>query len=105
MSGITITNPATITTYEQARSATGPSSFFFRVYGPLHTTSAFERIQPGWTVVGQPTWVVVSNVPDATDNNESCTITISGGSFVLNTFYAFTGSAGVTIGSGITIGA
>jgi hypothetical protein len=99
---LTIHSETIITSAEQARSTTGPSSWFFRVYGASHA-ARFDRIQPGWTVVAHPTWVVTSVVPDASDNNESCTITISGGSFIQNTFYVFTGPLGVTIGNGVTI--
>ena len=70
----------------------GNVGYFFRTYGPLHPSEGYDRIQPGWTVSGQPTWIVVSVVPDPGDNNESCVITITGGTFVLNTFYSFTGS-------------
>jgi len=75
----------------------GSSSFFFRVYGSSHPTQAFEKIQPGWTVYGHPTWLVTSVVPDASDNNESCTIT--GGTFENGVFYSFTG----TSSNGLTI--
>ena len=78
-----------VTTPGAQALGTGTSSGFFRVYGPLHT-ERYDRIQPGWTVVDHPTWVVVSNTADASDNNESCTIVISGGSFVTGQYYAFT---------------
>jgi hypothetical protein len=103
MSGITIT-ASTITTQGFAAYGGGTTSWFFRSYGPLHPDGAFERIQPGWTVAYHPTWVVTSVVPDSNDNNESCYITISGGSFIDTTYYAFTSpNAGVTIGNGITL--
>ena len=73
-------------------NANGTSAYFFRVYGPSHPSEGYERIQPGWTCVQIPGAVVVSNVPDPGDNNESCVITITGGTFVLNTFYSFTGN-------------
>ena len=102
MSGITITT-STITTPGFAAYGGGTSAYFFRSYGPLHPDGAYERIQPGWTVAGHPDWVVVSNVPDSNDNNESCTITITGGSFIDTTYYAFTGPGGMTIQGGVTI--
>jgi hypothetical protein len=86
-----------ITTNGAQAYGSGASTFFFRVYGPLHPNEAFERIQPGWNVVGQPTWIVTSVVPDAGDNNESCTITITGGSFIDTTYYAFTNGISTAI--------
>lgn len=79
-----------VTTTGAQALGTGTSSGFFRVYGVLHPDQRFDRIKPGWTVVDHPTWVVVSNTPDPTDNNESCTIVILGGAFVSGQFYAFT---------------
>ena len=81
------------TTSAMNYNANGTSAYFFRVYGPAHLSEGFDRIQPGWTCVQIPGSVVVSNVPDPGDNNESCVITITGGTFVLNTFYSFTGYA------------
>ena len=78
-------------------NANGTTGYFFRVYGPLHTGEGYDRIQPGWTCVQIPGSVVVSNVPDPADNNESCTITISGGTFVLNTFYSFNNNVPVAV--------
>jgi hypothetical protein len=72
----------------------GAYGYFFRVYGPLHNNppyANFDQIQPGWTCVQLPGSVVVAVVPDPADNNESCTIQISGRTFVLNQFYSFTG--------------
>ena len=79
-----------LTTSSAQAYGSGSSSYFFRVYGPNHPSEAFDRIQAGWNVVGHPDWIVTSVVPDAGDNNESCTITITGGSFVDVSFYAFT---------------
>jgi hypothetical protein len=92
-----------VTTAGFAAYGGGTSAYFFRAYGPLHPDGAYERIQPGWTVTGNPTWIVTSVVPDSNDNNESCTITISGGSFIDTTYYSFTGPTGMTIQGGVTI--
>ena len=81
-------------------NANGTSAYFFRVYGPLHNDPGhanFDQVQAGWTCIQIPGAVVVSNVPDPADNNESCVITITGGTFVQNTFYSFTGNV-VTYG-------
>jgi hypothetical protein len=77
-------------------SVNGTSAYFFRVYGPLHNDpphANYDKVQAGWTCDQLPGSVVVSNVPDSGDNNESCVITITGGTFVQNTFYTFTGYA------------
>ena len=76
-------------------SANGTSAYFFRVYGPLHNDPGhanFDQVQAGWTCDQILGAVVISNVPDLSDNNESCTITITGGTFVQNTFYTFSGA-------------
>jgi subtilisin family serine protease len=70
-------------------NANGSSGYFFRVYGPLHPSEGYDRIQPGYRVTGLPDASVVSVVPDPADNNESCTITITGGTFIQNSFYGF----------------
>jgi subtilisin family serine protease len=70
-------------------NANGSSGYFFRVYGPLHPSEGYDRIQPGYRVTGLPAASVVSVVPDPADNNESCTITITGGTFIQNSFYGF----------------
>lgn len=84
-------NPLKITTQGFNAYGGGTTSWFFRSYGPLHPDGAYERIQPDWTVAGHPDWVVTSVVPDSNDNNESCYITITGGEFVADTYYSFTG--------------
>jgi hypothetical protein len=66
----------------------GPEAFFFRPNDP-----AYADIAPGWTVVGQPTWVVTSATSDPGDQY-STTVTITGGTFVSGQSYAFTGVAG-----------
>jgi hypothetical protein len=96
----TVADDLTLTTTPGAMNynADGNTGYFFRTYGPLHPGEGYDRIQPGWTVADRPTWVVVSVVPDANDNNESCVITITGGEFVQNTYYAFTGNV-ATVGT------
>jgi hypothetical protein len=86
-----------ITSSAMNYNANGTSGYFFRVYGQLHPSEGYERIQPGWTCVQIPGSVVVNNVPDPGDNNESCTITISGGTFVQNTFYSFSNNVPVAV--------
>ena len=75
----------------------GNTGYFFRTYGPLHPSEGYDRIQAGWTCVQIPGSVVVSVVPDPDDNNESCTITITGGTFILNTFYSFNNNVLVAV--------
>jgi hypothetical protein len=89
-----------LTTSSAQAYGSGSSSYFFRVYGPLHNNppnANFDQIQLGWYVVGHPTWIVTSVVPDADDNNESCTITITGGSFIDVSFYGFTNGVSTAI--------
>jgi len=96
-----VTNFVT-TTGAMNYSVGGNAAYFFRTYGPLHTSEGFDRIQEGWLAYGAGgilIGTVVSNVPDPGDNNESCTITISGGNFVQNTFYYFTGNVVVSSGT------
>jgi hypothetical protein len=86
---------AVTTTASMNNAVGGNAGYFFRTYGPLHTAEGYDRIEAGWVARGAGGVVigtVVSNVPDPADNNESCTITISGGNFVQNTFYYFTGT-------------
>jgi len=67
-----------------------PTGFFFygwQILTPGQTVSTFSVIQPGWTVVGQPTWVV-SVVGDGVTNYD---ITITGGVFASGGTYSFTG--------------
>jgi hypothetical protein len=69
----------------------GAFGYFSGVYGPSHNNppyANFDQIQPGWTVVQLPGTVVVAVTPDPADN-QSCTIEISGLTFVLNQFYSF----------------
>ena len=77
----------TLTTTQVAQNVSGtssPTGFFF--YG-WQGSPSFSLIQPGWTVVGQPTWVVTT-VGDGVTNYD---VTITGGSFASGQSYAFTG--------------
>ena len=81
----------TVTQVSQNLSGTtGPVGFFFYGWQILHpgqTEPTFSAIQPGWTVVGQPTWIV-TNVGDGITNYD---ITIAGGVFASGGTYSFTG--------------
>jgi|LauGreDrversion4_1035100.scaffolds.fasta_scaffold00496_5 hypothetical protein len=80
-----------ITQVSQNLSGTSsPTGFFFygwQILNPGQTVPTFSVIQPGWTVVGQPTWVV-SVVGDGVSNYD---ITITGGVFASGGTYSFTG--------------
>ena len=89
-------SPLLTTSSAQNYNANGAAGYFFRVYGPLHNNppnANYDQIQAGWTCVQLPGSSVVSVVPDSGDNNESCTVNITGGTFVLNSFYSFQGYA------------
>ena len=77
-------------TAQNIAGANSNTGFFF--YGwaddPGSNDLTFSSIQVGWTVVGQPTWVVTA-VGDGTTNYD---VTISGGEFVSGTSYQFTGT-------------
>jgi hypothetical protein len=62
----------------------GTIGFFFLNGWDAHPEAGFQNIQPGWSVVGQPTWVVTAV------NKSSETVTISGGPFVSGSSYQFT---------------
>ena len=80
-----------ITQVSQNLSGTSsPTGFFFygwQILNPGQTVPTFSVIQPGWTVVGQPTWIV-SVVGDGVTNYD---ITITGGVFASGGTYSFTG--------------
>lgn len=83
-----IGNSAFTTTYVQnVAGSNDPTGLFFLNGWPSHPAAGLQYVRPGWTVVGQPTWVV-SAVGNGTTNE---TITITGGSFVSGVAYAFTG--------------
>ena len=78
---------------QTAQNIAGTNSntgFFF--YGwaddPGSNDLTFSSIQVGWTVVGQPTWVVTAVGDGSTNYN----VTISGGEFVSGATYRFTGA-------------
>jgi hypothetical protein len=62
----------------------GTTGFFFLNGWDAHPEAGFQNIQAGWTVVGQPTWVVTAV------NKSYETVTISGGPLVSGTSYQFT---------------
>ena len=73
-----------------------PTGFFYygwQILNPGQTVPTFSVIQPGWTVVGQPTWVVTV-VGDGVTNYD---ITITGGSFASGGTYSFTGPDPATL--------
>ena len=86
-----------ITQVSQNLSGTSsPTGFFFygwQILTPGQTVPTFSVIQPGWTVVGQPTWVV-SVVGDGVSNYD---ITITGGVFASGGTYSFTGPSPANI--------
>jgi len=75
----------------------GSTGFFFLNGWATHPEPGFQYIQSGWTVVGEPTWVV-SAVDPGTE-----TITITGGTFLNSSSYQFTGPSGFAISGGVTI--
>ena len=82
--------PTTTQVNQNLSGTSGPTGFFFygwQILNPGQTVPTFSVIQPGWTVVGQPTWVV-STVGDGVTNYD---ITITGGSFASGGTYSFTG--------------
>lgn len=66
------------------------TGFFFYGWGdePSSDDLTFGSIQVGWTVVGQPTWVVTAVGDGSTNYN----VTISGGEFTSGGTYRFTGT-------------
>ena len=103
MSGITISSPAPFTTLPvQNVGSTSATGFFFLNGWDTHPGPGLQYVQPGWTVVGEPTWVVTS----VGDGIAEETITITGGTFLSGSSYQFVSPdlSGVTFNSGITIG-
>jgi hypothetical protein len=80
--GGTVLTTMVIQNVEGSNSNTG---FFFRPNDPT-----YADIVPGWTVEGQPTWVVTSATSDPGDQY-STSVTITGGTFISGQSYAFTG--------------
>ena len=91
-------NGSVITT-EPIQNVAGVNStigFFFLNGWSTHPGTSIEFVRPGWTVVGEPTWVV-SAVDPGTE-----TITITGGTFLDGSSYQFTGTGGFAISGGVT---
>jgi len=84
--------PATTPLAQNIEGSNGANAFFFRP-----NNSTYAQIVAGWTVVGQPTWVVTSATSDPGDQY-STAVTITGGTFVSGQSYAFTGNI-VTAGA------
>ena len=83
--GITIDRVVYTTNGSQnINGSDGTEGWFFRP-----NDSTWALIQPGWKVVGQPTWIVTSATSDSGDQYSS-SVTISGGIFLSGTHYAFT---------------
>lgn len=75
----------------------GATGFFFLNGWSTHLGPGIHNVRPGWTVVGNPTWVVTA-VDSVTE-----TITISNGTFISGQSYQFVGPGGMTIEGGVTI--
>jgi hypothetical protein len=73
---------------QNVAGSNGAIGLFFLNGWPSHPAEGLQYVRPGWTVVGQPTWVV-SAVGDGVSDE---TITITGGVFVSGQAYAFTGT-------------
>jgi hypothetical protein len=87
--GIIVGGVIEVTTVAQnVEGSDGTNGFFFRPNDPT-----YADIVPGWTVVGQPTWVVTSATSDPGDQY-STSVTITGGAFLSGQSYAFTGVVG-----------
>lgn len=89
--------PFTTTAVQNVSGVTSATGFFFLNGWASHPGPGLQYVQPGWTVVGEPTWVVASTNPG------SETITITGGQFLNSSSYQFTGPGGMTIQGGVTI--
>jgi hypothetical protein len=86
------------TNVQNVSGGNGASGFFFVNGWDAHPSAGLQYVVPGWTVVGQPGWVV-SAVDKANE-----TITITGGVFVSGAFYQFAGEKpGLTLEGGTTI--
>lgn len=92
---------AVITTspVQNVAASDDPVGFFFLNGWPSHSEAGLQNVQPGWTVVGNPTWVVTA-VGDGITNE---TITITGGTFLSGASYQFTGPGGMSISGGMII--
>lgn len=80
---VDVTNLTTSIVQNVAGSNSTTGLFFLNGWD-AHPEAGFQYIQPGWSVVGQPTWIVTAV------NKSSETVTISGGPFVSGSAYQFT---------------
>jgi hypothetical protein len=90
LSNTVVGNTLTTQVNQNLSGTSSPTGFFYygwQILNPGQTVPTFSVIQPGWTVVGQPTWVVTV-VGDGVTNYD---ITITGGSFASGGTYSFTG--------------
>ena len=100
--GINLGSTITTSYIQNVNNVNSPTGVFFHNNwnSSDHVHTGFWQIRAGWTVVGEPTWVVTAVGDGTTDES----ITISGGTFLSGTAYSFTGSPGIIItGSGISI--
>ena len=74
----------TTSAVQNVAGSNGTTGLFFLNGWDAHPEAGFQYIQPGWSVVGQPTWIVTAV------NKSSETVTISGGPFVSGSSYQFT---------------
>ena len=84
-------------TTQSIQNVSGTSSnigFFFTGTWAQHPESGLLNVRPGWTVVGNPTWVVTMV------DEGSQTITISSGIFISGQAYQFMGSGGISMTGG-----
>ena len=85
--GVRIFGDTVVTmTVQNVAGTNNATGLFFLGNWITHPESSFQYIQPGWKVVGQPTWIVIAVGDGVTDE----TITITGGVFVSGGSYAFT---------------
>ena len=98
IAGIVLDGSALTTTYIQnVAGEPGVTGFFFMGAWASAPETGIQNVKSGWTVVGNPAWVVTGT------NEGDQTITITGGTFLSGIAYAFTGPSGLTIGGGVTI--
>ena len=74
----------TTTAVQNVAASNSTTGFFFLNGWDAHPEAGLQNVQSGWTVLGQPTWVVTAV------NKSAETITISGGTFVTGVSYQFT---------------
>ncbi len=77
----------TTQSFQNVSGGDGATGFFYQGGSWVTTpTPSYYDIQPGWTVVGLPGATVVSTDPPTQ------TVTITGGTFISGSSYAFTGN-------------